>query len=91
MNKRLIQYGGYLISVILIAWSINPNAAIYFLALILKTTILFGIPVTGVNLLNKIILLKQQKIWNLAISLWLIVSLIGSYWIVNYIEQVLNT
>ena len=57
MIKRLGQYGGYLLSGILIAWLINPIAAIAFLDFFLKMTLLISIPVSGAHFFDKFILL----------------------------------
>ena len=51
--KKLGQYGGYLLSGILIAWLINPIAAITFLEFFLKMTLLISIPIAGSYLLDK--------------------------------------
>ena len=61
MIKKLGQYGGYLLSGILIAWLINPTAALAFLEIFFKMTLLISIPISGAYLLDKIILIKHQK------------------------------
>ena len=53
--KKLGQYGGYLLSGILISWLLNPVAAIAFLEFFLKMTLLISIPVSGTYILDKII------------------------------------
>ena len=91
MFRKLIQYGGYLISGILIAFLINPKIAQSFLEVFLKMTILISIPVTGAYSLNKIILLKHEKAWNFIISLWIIISIYFSYWLVKFLEDYINS
>ena len=90
MIKKLIQYGGYLISGILVAWLITPQVAKSFLEVFLKMTILISIPVTGAYLLDKIILLKHKKAWNFILSLWIVVSLSFSFWLVKFLENYIN-
>ena len=90
MIKKLGQYGGYLLSGILIAWLINPIAAIAFLEFFLKMTLLISIPVSGAYILDKIILLKHQKAWNIVISTWVIVSIYFSFRLVKLIESLIN-
>ena len=51
MIRKLGQYGGYLLSGILIAWVINPVITIAFLEFCLKMTVLISIPITGAYLL----------------------------------------
>ena len=57
MIKKLGQYGGHLLSGILIGWLINPIAALAFLEIFLKMTLLIFIPISGAYILDKIILL----------------------------------
>ena len=90
MIKKLGQYGGYLLSGILIAWLINPIAAITFLQFILKLTLLISIPVGGANALNKIILLKHQKAWNLILPTWIVTSTYLSFRLVKLLESLIN-
>ena len=90
MIRKLGQYGGYLLSGILIAWLINPIAALAFLEVFFKMLLLISIPISGVYLLDKIILLKHQKAWNFLISIWTIVSLYSSYKLVKFIESIIN-
>ena len=90
MIRKLGQYGGYLLSGILIAWLINPIAAIAFLEFFLKMTLLISIPVSGAYILDKIILLKHQKAWNIVISTWVIVSIYFSFRLVKLIESLIN-
>ena len=90
MVKKLGQYGGYLLSGILIAWLINPIAAIAFLEFFIKMTLLISIPVSGAYFLDKIILLKHQKAWNIIIPTWIIVSLYFSFRLVKLIESHIN-
>ena len=90
MIKKLGQYGGYLLSGILIAWLINPKAAITFLEFLLKMTLLISIPVAGAYLLDKIILLKHQKAWNIVMPTWIIVSIYFSFWLVKLLERLFN-
>ena len=90
MIKKLGQYGGYLLSGILIAWLINPIAAIAFLEFFLKMTLLISIPVSGAYVLDKIILLKHQKAWNIVISTWVIVSIYFSFRLVKLLEDLIN-
>ena len=90
MFRKLIQYGGYLISGVLIAWLINPKVAQSFLEVFLKMTILIAIPVTGAYSLDKLILLKHKKAWNITISLWIFVSICFSFWLVRFLENYIN-
>ena len=85
MVKKLGQYGGYLLSGILIAWSINPIAAYAFLEGFFKMTLLISIPVLGAYLLDKLILLKHQKAWNLILPIWILISIPFSIWLVKEI------
>ena len=90
MIRKLGQYGGYLLSGILIAWLINPIAALAFLQVFLKMALLISIPVTGAYLLDKLILLKHQKAWNIILPSWIIVSLYLSFRLVKLIESLMN-
>ena len=90
MIKRLGQYGGYLLSGILIAWLINPIAALAFLEVSLKISILISIPLLGTYILDKIILLKHQKLWNIIIPIWIISSLYLSFRLVKFMEDLIN-
>ena len=90
MIKKLGQYGGYLLSGILIAWLINPIAAIASLEFFLKMTLLISIPISGAYLLDKIILLKHQKAWNIILPTWIIVSIYLSLRLVKLIESLMN-
>tara|TARA_Y100001968_G_C18713236_1_gene416696 strand:+ start:47 stop:322 length:276 start_codon:yes stop_codon:yes gene_type:complete len=88
--KKLGQYGGYLLSGVLITWLINPVAAISFMELLLKITILLSIPITGAYALDKIILLKHQKAWNIIFPSWIILSIYFSFRLVKLIESLIN-
>ena len=88
--RKLGQYGGYLLSGILIAWLINPIAALAFLKISLKMTLLVSIPIAGAYALDKIILLKHQKAWNIVLPTWIIVSIYFSFRLVKLIEIVIN-
>ena len=88
--RKLGQYGGYLLSGILIAWLINPIAALAFLEFFLKMTLLISIPVGGAYLLDKIILLKHQKAWNIFLPSWIIVSVYLSFRLVKLIENLIK-
>ena len=90
MIKKLGQYGGYLLSGILIAWLINPIAALAFLEIFLKMTLLIFIPIGGAYILDKIILLKHQKAWNIILPVWIIFSIYFSYILIEFIERVIN-
>ena len=90
MIRKLGQYGGYLLSGILIAWLINPIAALAFLKFFFKMTLLVTIPVGGAYLLDKIILLKHQKLWNIVFPTWAIVSFYFSFRLVKLIERFIN-
>ena len=90
MRKNLGQYGGYLLSGILIAWLINPIAAIAFLVFFFKMTLLISIPVGGAYILDKIILLKHQKAWNIVLPVWIIGSLYFSFRLVKLLEGLIN-
>lgn len=90
MIRKLGQYGGYLLSGILIAWLINPIAALAFLEIFFKMTLLISIPILGSYLLDKIILLKHQKAWNIILPLWITVSIYLSFRLVKLIESLIN-
>tara|TARA_B100001996_G_scaffold1865_1_gene1735 strand:- start:266 stop:538 length:273 start_codon:yes stop_codon:yes gene_type:complete len=90
MRKKLGQYGGYLLSGILIAWLINPIAAIAFLVFFFKMALLISIPVAGAYLLDKLILLKHQKAWNIVVPAWVLVSLYFSFRLVKLLESLIN-
>ena len=90
MIKKLGQYGGYLLSGILIAWLINPIAALSFLEILFKMTVLISIPVFGAYLLDKVILLKHQKAWNIILPTWVIISIYFSFRLVKLIESLIN-
>ena len=90
MIKKLGQYGGYLLSGILIAWLINPIGALAFLEIFLKMTLLIFIPIGGAYILDKIILLKHQKAWNIILSIWIIFSIYFSFRLVKLIENLIN-
>ena len=90
MIKKLGQYGGYLLSGILIAWLINPTAALIFLEIFLKMTLLILIPASGAYFLDKIILLKHQKAWNLILLMWTIISIYFSFRLVKLLENLFN-
>ena len=90
MIRKLGQYGGYLLSVILIALIINPTAAFAFLEVLLKMALLISIPVTGSYLLDKIILLRHQKAWNIIFPTWIIISLYFSLKLVKFLENLRN-
>ena len=90
MMRKLGQYGGYLLSGILIAWLINPIAAIAFLEFLLKMTLLISIPVGGAYVLDKIILLKHQKAWNIILTTWIIVSIYFGFRLVKLLESLIN-
>ena len=90
MIKKLGQYGGYLLSGILIAWLVNPTAAIAFLEFFLKMALIISIPVAGAYFLDKIILLKHQKAWNIVLPTWIIVSIYFSFRLVKLIESHIN-
>ncbi len=83
--RKLGQYGGYLLSGILIAWLINPIAALAFLKIFLKMTLLISLPLLGSYLLDKIILLKHQKAWNIILPTWIIVSIYLSFKLIKLI------
>ena len=88
--KKLGQYGGYLLSGILIAWLINPIAALAFLEVLLKMSILISIPIAGAYVLDKIILLRHQKAWNLILPTWTIISIYFSLRLVKLIESLID-
>jgi len=90
MIRKLGQYGGYVLSGILIAWLINPIAALAFLEIFFKMTILISIPISGAYFLDKIILLKHQKAWNIILPTWIIVSIYFSFRLVKFIESLIN-
>ena len=90
MIRKLGQYGGYLLSGILIAWLINPIAALGFLEIFFKMTLLISIPISGAYILDKIILLKYQKVWNIILPTWIILSIYFSFRLVNLIESLIN-
>ena len=90
MIRKLGQYGGYLLSGILIAWLINPIAALSFLKVFLKIGLLISIPISGAYFLDKIILLKHEKLWNIILPIWIIVSIYFSFKLVKLIESLYN-
>ena len=90
MIRKLGQYGGYLLSGILIAWLINPIAAEAFLEFFFKISLLISIPIVGAYLLDKVILLKHQKAWNMILPAWFIVSIYLSFRLVKFIESLIN-
>ena len=90
MIRKLGQYGGYLLSGILIAWLINPIAALAFLEISLKMTLLISIPISGAYFLDKIILLKHQKAWNIILPTWIVGSIYFSFWLVKLIEDIID-
>ena len=90
MIRKLGQYGGYLLSGILIAVLINPIAALGFLKFFFKMFLLISIPISGAYFLDKIILLKHQKAWNIILPTWIIVSIYFSFRLVKLIESLFN-
>ena len=90
MIKKLGQYGGYLLSGILIAWLINPIAAESFLEILLKMILLVSIPVVGAYLLDRLILLKHKKAWNIILPIWIVVSIYISLRLVKLLEGIVN-
>ena len=90
MIRKLGQYGGYLLSGILIAWLINPIAALGFLEIFFKMTLLISIPISGAYLLDKLILLRYQKAWNIILHTWIILSIYFSFRLVKLIESLIN-
>ncbi len=90
MIRKLGQYGGYLLSGILIAWLINPIAALAFLEFFFKMTLLISIPVAGAYVLDKMIKLKHQKAWNIILPTWTILSIYFSFRLVKLIESFIN-
>ena len=90
MIRKLGQYGGYLLSGILITWLINPILALAFLKIFLKMTLLIFIPISGAYLLDKLILLKHQKAWNIILPLWIIASIYFSFRLVKLIENFID-
>ena len=90
MIRKLGQYGGYLLSGVLIAWLINPIAALAFLEIFFKMTLLIFIPIGGAYILDKIILLKHQKVWNIIFPTWMIISIYYSFRLVKLIERLIN-
>ena len=90
MVRKLGQYGGYLLSGILIAWLINPIAALAFLEILFKMTLLIFIPIGGVYLIDRIILLRHQKAWNIILPTWIIVSVYLSFRLVKLIESLID-
>ena len=90
MIRKLGQYGGYLLSGILIAWLINPIAAEAFLEIFLKISLLISIPIVGAYSLDKVILLKHQKAWNIILPTWIIASIYLSFRLVKLIDSFIN-
>ena len=90
MIRKLGQYGGYLLSGILIAWLINPVAAMAFLEFFFKMTLLISIPISGAYLIDKLILLRHQKAWNIILPTWTIVSIYFSFRLVKLIESLID-
>ena len=90
MIKKLGQYGGYLLSGILIAWLINPITALAFLEIFFKMALLISFPILGAHLLDKIILFKHQKVWNIIFPSWIIISIYFSFKLVKLIESIID-
>ena len=90
MIRKLGQYGGYLLSGILIAWLINPIAALAFLQILFKMMLLISIPISGAYLIDKLILLKHQKAWNIILPTWIIISIYFSFRLVKLIEGLID-
>ena len=90
MIRKLGQYGGYLLCGILTAWLKIPIAALAFLEIFFKMTLLISIPISGAYLLEKIILLKHQKAWNIILPTWIILSIYFSFRLVKLIESLIN-
>ncbi len=90
MIRKLGQNGGYLLSGILIAWLINPVAAEAFLEVLFKMTLLISIPIVGAYLLDKLILLKHQKAWNIILPIWILTSIYFSFRLVKLIGNLIN-
>ena len=88
--RKLGQYGGYLLSGILIAWLINPIAALAFLKFFFKMTLLISLPLLGSYLLDKIILLKHQKAWNIILPTWIIISIYLSFKLIKLIGTIID-
>ncbi len=88
--RKLGQYGGYLLSGILIAWLINPIAALAFLKIFFKMTLLISFPLLGAYLLDKIILLKHQKAWNIVLPVWIIISIYFSFKLIKIIGPIID-
>ena len=86
MFKKLVQYGGYILSGILIAWLINPILAINCLQILLKSSAFILIPITGIYILNRIIDLRYQKAWNISVLLWLGISIYIAFLVVKHIK-----
>jgi hypothetical protein len=53
-------------------------------------TLLISIPVFGAYFLDKIILLKHQKIWNIIFPTWIFSSIYLSFRLVKLIESLIN-
>ena len=60
------------------------------LEFLLKMTLLISIPVTGAYLLDKLILLKHQKAWNIILPIWIILSIYLSFRLVKLIENLIS-
>ena len=90
MIIKLGQYGGYLLSGVLIAWLINPIAALAFLEFFFKMALLISIPVAGAYILDKVFLLKHQKAWIILLPLWIVISIFLSFRLVKLIESLMN-
>ena len=90
MVRKLGQYGGYLLSGILIAWLINPIAALAFLEIFFNMSLLIFVPIGGAYILDKIILLKYQKAWNILLPTWIILSIYFTFKLVKLIERLIN-
>tara|TARA_Y100001968_G_C19126832_1_gene604653 strand:- start:151 stop:423 length:273 start_codon:yes stop_codon:yes gene_type:complete len=90
MTKRLIQYGGYVISGFLIAWLINPAISILLLKIILKMIVFVGFPVTGLKILDRVIALKSELIWKVSIIIWITVSIVSSFWLMKLIDKLFS-
>ncbi len=90
MTKRLIQYGGYIISIFLVAWLIQPSIAIVLLKSILKFIIFVGLPLGGLMVINKLIILKLERVWTITSISWLLVSVTTGLWLMKLIDKLFS-
>ena len=86
--RRLSQNGGYFLSAFLIAWLIEPTIAITVLKTVMKITVFIGVPYGGALLLNRCIEIKRERLWKLAMALWVPLGIGTGFYLMNEIEKI---